>query len=151
MTKEELRVRTLKLMFCAHHDGPPRRIGNMTAGEKGIMGYLHRTYPEPHYSGDLAVQLKVGTGRIGNALKSLEAKNYIQREADEQDKRRILVSLTKEGYEMISSQTKMMERVLDSIIEEFGVERYEKFLHECEDIFRIGEAIAKKEGLEKHD
>jgi DNA-binding MarR family transcriptional regulator len=78
MDKIELRKKLLELSFKLHHDMPPKKMGALTEGEKGIMGLLFYRYPEAQYSGDLAVLMKVGTGRIGNALKSLEAKGFIK-------------------------------------------------------------------------
>lgn len=151
MDKIELRKKLLELSFKLHHDMPPKKMGTLTEGEKGIMGLLFYRYPEAQYSGDLAVLMKVGTGRIGNALKSLEAKGFINREADDEDKRKVLVSLTDKGYQWIKHKTEAANHFIETVIEEYGVEKFETFILESEKLMKIGYQICMQEGLINDD
>ncbi len=151
MDKIELRKKVLELSFKLHHDMPPKKMGTLTEGEKGIMGLLFYRYPEAQYSGDLAILMKVGTGRIGNALKSLESKKFIKREADSEDKRKVLVSLTDEGYQWIKNKTDTANHFIESVIEEYGVEKFETFILESEKLMRIGYQVCTREGLIDND
>lgn len=151
MDKVELRKKVLELSFKLHHDLPPKRMSSLTEGEKGILGLLFHQYPKAQYSGDLAILMKVGTGRIGNALKSLEAKNLIVREIDDQDKRKVLVSLTDEGYQWIKNKMEKANHFIETVIEEYGVDKFETFITESEKLLGLGYQICMREGLLNDD
>lgn len=73
-----------------------RTVQDSIRGEYGVLRYL--MYVQNHVSaGVLTEQLHVVPGRMTDILTSLEEKGLIQRRKDEKDRRRVVVSLTKEG------------------------------------------------------
>lgn len=113
---------------CAH---------SMTKGVGGILYELSKN-PNGVTPGELSERLAVGSGRIGNALKSMEEKGAIERKADPEDHRKVLVTLTDNGREFINQLQKQFEERLDYVIDKFGEEKFEEYLrlsHEFVDYF----------------
>lgn len=80
-------------------------------GEMGLLLYLCFRHDGAH-AWELKNKLGVGSGRIANALKSLESKGFITRTTAPNDRRAILVHLTPSGkayaetqYQALLSQT----------------------------------------------
>lgn len=69
---------------------------DISRGEVGIMIFL-TTERNNVLAGDLAQELSLSSGRIAIALKSLESKGFIARRIDENDKRKVIVSVTENG------------------------------------------------------
>lgn len=69
---------------------------NFGKGEKALIFVLEKNGGTAT-PGELSDLLQVGSGRIGNALKDLEAKGFVKREDAPEDRRRTLVSLTEKG------------------------------------------------------
>ena len=67
-----------------------------TRGESGVLLYLYHI-SRPLFPGELTEKLGLTTGRIANILRGLEAEGLVQRLPDVQDKRRVQVSLTRQG------------------------------------------------------
>lgn len=145
MTIEEMRIKTMRLMAALHKDNDKFLIKNISIGEKAILRLLQDKGKEGLYSGDISKYLNVGTGRIGNALKSLEKKGFIQRKKDKGDKRKVKVYLTKEGEERLASLQKRVDDAFKKVIEAYGIKRYESFLIESEDLLKVVQNLCSKE------
>lgn len=144
MDTQALYERTLKSFFEYNKTEPPKRMENMTIGEKGILRILRKEYPNPIFSGDFSVHLNVGTGRIGNALKSLEEKGFIYRVVDKGDRRKVLVYLTDEGKTKIDEKEKELKDFIFKVIDEVGNDKYEQIL-DAFDLFRTSIMKVEKE------
>ena len=97
---------------------------------KGIGGILYELQKNPNgiTPGELSERLAVGSGRIGNALKSMEEKGAIERKTDPDDHRKVLVTLTDKGREFINQLQKQFEEKLDYVIDKLGEEKFEEYL-----------------------
>ena len=69
-------------------------LNEFNRGEIGVLGYLAFEKDEAT-AGELSEKLNVTTARVAKILNSLEAKGYIKRTEDNQDKRKTLVRLKK--------------------------------------------------------
>lgn len=110
---------------------------SMTTGVGGILYELSKN-PNGVTPGELSERLAVGSGRIGNALKSMEEKGAIERKADPEDHRKVLVTLTDKGREFSNQLKKQFEERLDYVINRLGEEKFEEYLnlsHEFVDYF----------------
>lgn len=67
-------------------------------GEGAMMVILYRKGSAT--AGELSEFLRVGSGRIANLLKTSEKKGIIQREHCDDDKRKVMVTLTEKGREL---------------------------------------------------
>lgn len=72
-------------------------------GEVGTLFYLYHT-TEKIPAGELGRQRGLTSGRNTNLLNYLEKKNYIRKESDENDKRKVFVSITDEGRRYIEGK-----------------------------------------------
>jgi len=85
------------------HTGTVGQIADAIScgGEDGVLMYLYVKDQKLH-AGEIAEALQLTSGRIANILKVLEKKRYIQRKPGQDDKRKILVSLTSSGRSYIA-------------------------------------------------
>jgi len=141
MTDDELTDMTLRLVFTMKHGEHGKKTGDMTEGEKSLLAELHQAFPKPMTPGDLSLKLRVGSGRIANALKTLERKGYVIRRSDKEDRRRTLVSLTDAGYAFIEDHIRKMKAFFSGLIAEYGARNYEEFLTRFEALIASADRV----------
>lgn len=84
------------LLICRKNNRPFAPPHDISKGEIGLLTYL--AFDNNYMlAGDLSQTLGLTSGRIASALKSLEGKGFITRVNDPNDKRKVIVSITKEG------------------------------------------------------
>jgi DNA-binding MarR family transcriptional regulator len=66
--------------------------------------------------------LAVSKAAVSQMLSSLEKRDYIQRETDRDNRRKIIITLTKKGKAAVDIAEKNMDALLLCIIERFGEE-----------------------------
>lgn len=116
MSPEELAKEFLDEMLKDNH--APREHGHtvMRRGEFGILVYLTQ-HNNGANVGELTEFLDVTSGRTAAALKALEKKGFIRREADKADSRRICVYLTEAGRAQFLQE---YERAVLSLVQLFN-------------------------------
>lgn len=83
----------------------------LNKGEDGILLWMYCNNKDSIFAGELAKNLGLTSGRITNILKNIEKKNYIVRESDAKDMRRVSVTLTDNGRAYIAEvYEKMIDR-----------------------------------------
>lgn len=96
MTEENLGEELYNLLADLLNLKMNRTVLDSVRGEYGVLRYL--VYVQDHVSaGLLTEQLHVVPGRMTDILNSLENKGWIARNRDEEDRRRIKVSITEKG------------------------------------------------------
>lgn len=123
-------------------NGNPRRPLYLSEGEAGIMRCLTKNGGSLT-AGDLSEMLNVGTGRIGNALNSMEKKGLVRRDDDKNDRRITIVSLTDKGIEFSKKMQEQLMQKLSFILDRLGEEKFHEFLILFKE-FMIGMALADK-------
>ena len=93
------------LRTMAYQKMPMEKPNQMSVGERGILNYL-RYVRDGVLAGDLSRDLGITTGRTASALKSLEKKGLIARDAAEDDRRCVVVHITPSGVEAAESLRK---------------------------------------------
>ena len=73
------------------------RFSAIMCGEMAVMRLLHSGAKQKMTAGELSSRLGMTTSRGAAVLGSLEKKGLLERENDEVDRRRVLVSLTQAG------------------------------------------------------
>ncbi len=144
MKYPELQKEMLNLAFKIKID----EVKKTNQGETGILCWLLKVYPVSICPGDIAEKMRIGTGRVGNALKSLEKKGVIIRTQDKNDKRKVLVSLTKQGYEKTKEAYLKTSRFLDDLIDRYGVDKMVQFLKDFNDLGEIGMKLKERKEYE---
>ncbi|WP_349108398.1 MarR family transcriptional regulator [Collinsella sp. CLA-AA-H302] len=72
-------------------------------GETPVLQYLSGVDDDVIPS-EIAKKLKFSRARMSHILESLESKGYIQRRTDQNDRRRVLVSITEEGRDFAAKK-----------------------------------------------
>lgn len=96
MSEEYLGEELYKLLAELLNRKLNRTVLDSIRGEYGVLRYL--VYEQDKVSaGILTSQLHVVPGRMTDILKSLEQKGLIERQRDEEDRRRVYVCVTAQG------------------------------------------------------
>lgn len=111
LAKELLDIRSNFLRIPSH-----QKISKLMQGESFVLNYLN-TNGMTARPKELSQKLSVSTARIASLLNHLEEKGLINRTADPEDFRQIIVQITPEGVELIQQirsdvleyTTKMLE------------------------------------------
>lgn len=117
---------------------PQEEIGAAMRGEMAVLRLLTRE-GAPMTAGKISHALGMTTSRIAAVLGSLEKKEMILRQADDADKRRVLVTLTQQGsaccqrrrQEVLAHMTAMLAYLGEDDAENFVriMKRTHEFMH----------------------
>ena len=66
--------------------------------------------------GELARRMNVSTARIARALNTLEKKNYIRRESEKNDARKVIVLLTHDGEKALEERKAIVGAMIESLL-----------------------------------
>lgn len=71
---------------------------NLNVGEFEVLAALARNPDRRLSPKDLHKKILISSGGLSNCIKRLEAKKYIVRQPDQEDRRGVIVKITPEGY-----------------------------------------------------
>ena len=94
-------------------------IGDLSKGEVGILAYLLNEKNNIS-SNELENHLQVSSARIASTLNSLEKKGLIKRSKSEEDKRKIVISITTNGIRKIEEHQEKVKRYVEHLVETLG-------------------------------
>lgn len=77
---------------------------------------------------DIQSNLFITKPAVSQMLNSLERKDYIRREINTSDRRRIVVTLTPKGFEIMRGMQEQADRVIKEVISRFGEEDTKQLL-----------------------
>lgn len=109
----ELANELLELRPLLSQASASEKMSEMFRGEIFVLNYL-MTHKCIAYPKELSKTMFVSTARIAALLKHMEEKGLIIRQADSQDNRQIIVSLTDKGLHVIEEKRR---EVLDSVVQ----------------------------------
>jgi DNA-binding MarR family transcriptional regulator len=89
--------------------------------------------------------MNTSTARVAMALKSLEQKGLIQRRIDSEDRRKVIVSITKQGNELVKCERQDMHDKMVRIVSELGEKDTREYIRIIERIAGIAERIFTKD------
>ncbi|MBQ8170912.1 MAG: MarR family transcriptional regulator [Oscillospiraceae bacterium] len=130
-------------------------IIGMTPGELALM-YHAELYSRLSGGGmltvaEMAERLHVSVPAISRTLKNLESKGFVERVADESDRRSVLISVMEIGREMLMSNLRRSADVMDKALSKFSDEELRsmarlqnKFVTEISDILSETNSITEK-------
>lgn len=75
---------------------------------------------EPSMS-NIAKKLHITVGSLTTAINTLYQKKYVQRDRDEEDRRKVIIKLTNLSEEVLHKHELFHEQMIDSIFEELNV------------------------------
>ena len=114
-----------------------RHIQDSLRGEMFVLFFIKkmggRTVPS-----QLSSSIGVSSARIATALNSLEEKGMITREIDSEDRRKIIVELTKEGEAFVEEQRKKQVEKIKGVLIALGEEDAKELIRI---VGRLGEVL----------
>lgn len=122
-----------RIMNNPTHD----QLSNSSKGEIALMIYI--SDHENVSPGQLIEVLKVGSGRVANALKNLEKKDYIIRKNDNEDHRKTIIFLTEKGKNFVTKSKEEGRKNIFSIYDALGEEDSEHLLRIIEKLINAKE------------
>ena len=113
------------------------KFGNMLTGISEIEFKTMSAISRISMSGDVKVSdiaryLELSAPAVSRTMKSLEEKEYIERQTDKQDRRNTFVKLTKKGEEQQKAWMKSFEEFSEAIFARLGDEKSNQLLEDLE-------------------
>jgi DNA-binding MarR family transcriptional regulator len=106
-----------------------------TKGERFALFYLmHRGGECVVTPSDIAKATHTSSARVAMILKSLEAKGYIERNTDPDDRRKVIVSVTKAGRDIITREQRELVKIIAAVFKRMGERDANEFIR-LSDIF----------------
>ena len=136
MYYNKLALEFMERMEHVPHKEPLNKMQRFTKGEMFAMGLLQRT-DGPISAGDIATSMNTSSARVANLLNTLENKGFIERCIDTNDRRKILVAITKKGKQTIESSQKLMQEHLASVFKQMGENDSKEFMRLTELFFTL--------------
>ena len=96
-------------------------------GELNILNCLYFSR-EGVSSGQLSALVGLGSGRMADALKSLEAKQLVARQNDTADRRRVMVYITEQGRVLVDHKKALLLKRMRDMLAELGEEDAAEFV-----------------------
>ncbi|MFD2305377.1 MarR family winged helix-turn-helix transcriptional regulator [Enterococcus termitis] len=115
---EEAEQELIRLMV-ENRNSAFSRFEKSNQGESMVIKFLYK-YGEPTSPKHLADSLNLSSARIAVVLGSLEKKGLIERNMDENDRRRINVTLTESGKKAAKHEKKQMRDKIVQIFKMMG-------------------------------
>lgn len=114
-------------------------ISGVNKGELFVLGFLviekRQVLPS-----ELSAALQVSNARVSSLLSSLEKKGQITREIDKNNRRKILVSITKAGIVRIETISNERKNSMIEVFKEMGESDTKEFIRLIKEFF----ALSKK-------
>lgn len=129
--KRELITQVLMGMDRARKIHHPRGGCNISNLETYTMMYLLRTKQKRKEQINvslLAEKTNVSMQSVSRTLKNLEAKGYIRREVDRNNRRNTLISLSEEGEKVLTFERERMDEYFYRIFSHFTNEELRSFI-----------------------
>ena len=113
------------------------KFGNMLTGVSEIEFKTMSAISRISKSGDVKVSdiaryLELSAPAVSRTMKSLEEKEYIERQTDKQDRRNTFVKLTTKGEEQQKARMKSFEEFSEAIFARLGDDKSNKLLEDLE-------------------
>jgi len=119
------------------HPVPPPNLVEFTQGEVGILVYLVAGKKNVS-AGELSDALKLTTGRIATALKTLEKKKLVSRKSDPNDGRKVIVNITDDGKNFILNRRAQVIAHFSENLKKLTLEEAEQFVKLAKKFFLAG-------------
>ena len=108
-----LRIATFRL---ARRMRTQRAVDSMSDGQFGVLAALW--VHGPHTLGELAERERVSAPSMNRTVNCLQDSQYIQRSADENDGRKVVISLTDEGRAVVDETARRRDAWVESALAE---------------------------------
>ena len=131
----ELTEELVRLLDEYPREARDNRFSSTLRGEMAVMRLLHNSR-QKMTAGELSSRLGMTTSRVAAVLGSLEKKGLLERENDEVDRRRVLVSLTQAGDALCEKRRQHFMKKISMLLSMLGDDAPE-FVHLLGRVFEI--------------
>ena len=128
--------------FSSMHRFMSTHVSNAVSGEMAVMRALMLANGELSPS-QIADRAWVSAPRVANILRNLEAKDWVTREPDKADRRRVIVKITEHGLACIEEKRELSNRKTGEFLAELGPDDAHELVRL---IHRMNEIIEKNQG-----
>lgn len=115
----ELTEELVRLLDEYPREARDNRFSSTLRGEMAVMRLLHNSR-QKMTAGELSSRLGMTTSRVAAVLGSLEKKGLLERENDEVDRRRVLVSLTQAGDALCEKRRQHFMKKISMLLSMLG-------------------------------
>lgn len=115
----ELTEELVRLLDEYPREARDNRFSSTLRGEMAVMRLLHNSR-QKMTAGELSSRLDMTTSRVAAVLGSLEKKGLLERENDEVDRRRVLVSLTQAGDALCEKRRQHFMKKISMLLSMLG-------------------------------
>lgn len=127
-------TRALHELFREHKNN----VKFFLRGEDAILLYLYESLKcDVVTPSDISENLNITSARVAATLNSLQSKGFITREIDEEDRRKIIIKLTKEGEDVAKCLRNKHFDELNHILTKLGEDDTNELLRIIKDITKI--------------
>ena len=131
----ELTEELVRLLDEYPREARDNRFSSTLRGEMAVMRLLHNSR-QKMTAGELSSRLDMTTSRIAAVLGSLQKKGLLERESDEEDRRRVMVSLTEAGDRLCEKRKRHFMSKISKMLAILG-EDAPTFVHLLGRVFEI--------------
>jgi DNA-binding MarR family transcriptional regulator len=128
-------IERLRAMSDNYGSGVLEQMSRYSSGESFLLRRLASRDEVAHPS-DLQGCMRTSAARVAAILGSLEKKGLVTREIDQNDRRRIIVSITEEGRARANAEMKEMDAAIAEILWELGEDDTNEFIRLLERILK---------------
>ena len=133
---EQLTNELMEAFSCKRSLPPKNKITESIRGEMAVLSLLG-VENRQIAAGEISRMLNMTTSRIAAVLGSLEKKEFITRQTDEEDKRRVLVGLTDKGSHFHTEKKEEAYRHMQNLLSRLGEEDAREYVRLMKRIFEI--------------
>lgn len=145
MTFAEEAEQELMRLMIQNRNSAFSRLEKSNQGESMIIKFLDHAN-QPTSPKQLADALNLSSARIAVVLGNLEKKGQVIRKIDQEDRRRINVTLTEAGKKVAKIQKKQMRDKIIQIFEQMGEQDTEQFIGLIAKFVDYSQKITLEEG-----
>lgn len=127
MNYHELAEKVIDMQELLHPAPVTRKLSVFDKGALFALNYLmmHKTAVHPK---ELSQKMAVSTARVAALLKHMEEEGLVVRNPDPNDNRKIIVSLTSQGEQLIKNKREEVVDIMAQTLEELGPEEAQTYL-----------------------
>lgn len=103
------------------------KIGKTTEGEMFVL-FVIASHDNDLLPGELRDMIDISSARIANVLNSLEKKQFIVRDIDKNDRRKILIHLTPEGKTFVENKQREIRSEVAGMLQKLGEHDAKEFV-----------------------
>lgn len=109
-------IEVLKKFYLSRN---PLQLESFLQGEQKVLSFIFNSEGDV-LPGEIASSLGMTPARVAGVLGALEKKGYILRRTDEKDRRKVIVSITESGSEIVCTGADRLRSCLSQIISIMG-------------------------------